>query len=295
MANSEPQFVFVIGAARSGTKFLRDTLAAHPDVFAVPYDVNFIWRLGNEGHPHDELAPEQIDARSAQKIRKALRRAAKIPVGHPGMVLEKTVSNTLRVEFVDRVFPHARYIHLVRDGRRVVESAARMWEAPPDPAYLLAKLRVFPLRSVRYGGWFAANLARGAWQRRMGGRSARALWGPRYAGIVEDATRLDTLALAARQWCASVRRARQGLARIEPARVHQVRYEALVADEAALGGVCEFLRLADPGPVLERYRATVKRGGQDGWQRLDPAAQAQVVTLLAPQLAALGYAGAAER
>src|SRR4051812_20775701 len=41
------QPVIVIGAARSGTKLLRDSLATHADVARVPYDVNYVWRFGN--------------------------------------------------------------------------------------------------------------------------------------------------------------------------------------------------------------------------------------------------------
>ncbi len=47
--------VIVIGAARSGTKVLREMLAASPNVAAVSFDVNFIWRTGNEGEANDVL------------------------------------------------------------------------------------------------------------------------------------------------------------------------------------------------------------------------------------------------
>jgi hypothetical protein len=47
--------VFVIGAARSGTKFLRDVIGASPYAAVVPYDVNYVWRGGNEGFPDDAL------------------------------------------------------------------------------------------------------------------------------------------------------------------------------------------------------------------------------------------------
>ena len=42
-------------------------------------------------------------------------------------VVEKSVSNTLRVRFVDAVFPDAQYVVIVRDGRDVAASARAQW------------------------------------------------------------------------------------------------------------------------------------------------------------------------
>ena len=66
---SERSPVFIIGAARSGTKFLRDVLAASPEVACVPYDVNYIWRYKNENYPHDALAVESITKKIKFSIR----------------------------------------------------------------------------------------------------------------------------------------------------------------------------------------------------------------------------------
>ncbi len=46
-----PRRIVLIGAARSGTKILRDTLAAATGSGAVPFDIGFVWRIG-----HDEPA-----------------------------------------------------------------------------------------------------------------------------------------------------------------------------------------------------------------------------------------------
>src|SRR2546430_7511188 len=54
------QPVIVIGAARSGTKLLRDCLGTADEFAVVPYDINYLWRLGNEQFPNDELTPEQL-------------------------------------------------------------------------------------------------------------------------------------------------------------------------------------------------------------------------------------------
>ena len=138
------------------------------------------------------------------------------------------------------------------------------------------------------------NLVRGAWRRLSGAAQGFPVWGPRYQGIQADAATLDPLTLAARQWCASVQRARRELSAIDPARVHEIRYEALVQDEQALGPLCAFLGLADPEPVLAAYRARVRRDAGGGWERLGADEQARLLDQLTPELARLGYAGAAD-
>lgn len=119
--------IVLIGAARSGTKFLRSLLAAGAETVAVPYDINYVWRYGNERHPDDALGSELATREIQRYIRATLPRLAVRTRGQSASLLvEKTVGNSLRVDFVRKVLPEARFIHIVRDGRDVVESARRM-------------------------------------------------------------------------------------------------------------------------------------------------------------------------
>ena len=43
---------------------------------AVPYDVNYIWRTGNERHPDDRLDPALCSDAIAKRIRRQLARQA---------------------------------------------------------------------------------------------------------------------------------------------------------------------------------------------------------------------------
>ncbi|MFO7608153.1 MAG: sulfotransferase, partial [Candidatus Krumholzibacteriia bacterium] len=118
--------VVIIGAARSGTKILRSMLAAHPSLSAVPFDINYVWMARHQGRRDDELVAADATPAACRFIREYLGNFAA-----PGTrVVEKTVGNTLRVPFVDRVFPDAVYIHLVRDGRDVAASARVQWRKP---------------------------------------------------------------------------------------------------------------------------------------------------------------------
>lgn len=277
--------VVVIGAARSGTKFLRGLLEASDDVRAVPYDVNYIWRQGLEHRPDDAFDAADATPERALGIRSALARMAGVR-REKDILLEKTVSNTLRVGFVAAVLPDARFVHLVRDGRDVAESAARMWQAPPDLRYLARKLAAFPLRNAGYAWWYAKNLLTGLFSRRRGVR----VWGPRYPGIEQDAARMDVLDICARQWAQCVRAAREGLGTLPQERVFELRYEDLVADETALAQLVAFVGIGQPERVLERYRQTVRRSDSGKWRRtLTGEQQDRMNGELTPLLTDLGY------
>jgi hypothetical protein len=216
------QAVIVIGAARSGTKLLRDVIALHPSIDKVPYDVNYIWRLGNEQLPDDELAPEHLSSQIRQRI---LRQMGRYHAGAP-LLIEKTVSNCLRIPFVQAVYPHARYIYLVRDGWDVVESSFRQWLAPPDWRYIFQKAATFPItEAFSYAfGYGISLLKKLAGQ----GKDRPSSWGPRYAGIDEDIATRALIEVVALQWVISIEKAASALNQLPEEQVLAVRYEDFV-------------------------------------------------------------------
>ena len=108
MEKQESNFeqIILIGPARSGTKILRDTIATHPKINKIEFDINFIWKRHNEEVQHDSLASEKASPKVVKYIRKYFKSKAK----NADFVIEKTVSNTLRIPFVRKVFPKAKYI-----------------------------------------------------------------------------------------------------------------------------------------------------------------------------------------
>jgi hypothetical protein len=283
------QTVIILGAARSGTKYLRDVLATAPNAACVPYDINYIWRFGSEGHLNDALPASLVTDSKARFIRAQVHRLAAIDPSAPTVVFEKTVGSTLRVPFVDAVFPEAKFIHLVRDGRAVTESAMRQWQEPMNWRRLFEKARGLPLQNLGYAGWFATNFAKGLFSGRGGGR----VWGPRYPGIDEDVARGRDLAeICAEQWRASVAAAREGLRAIPVERQITIRYDALVGGTDALGNVAEFCGLENVDDVLQAHRARVIAKADDKWRTALSAGQkAKVEAIVAPLQRELGYIG----
>lgn len=198
-----PRRVIILGAARSGTKIFRDSFAKATGVGAVPYDATFVWRYGNESEPGDVLRPESLTPKASRFIARYVDNYQQ-----DGVVLEKTVGNTLRVPFVHEVFPDALFVHLVRDGVDSIHSTRSQWLVPADRSYLYKKLRHFPLRLLLgYGRKFALRQLR----RRGAGDGRAVSWGVRYPGIDEDLGSVDLLTVCARQWRESVERTLDGL------------------------------------------------------------------------------------
>lgn len=254
------QRVIIVGAARSGTKFLRDILAASPITATVPNDVNYVWRYGNEARVDDELLPDDATPSVIRFIGSTLPRLARFDPERHRALVEKTVSNGLRLGFVNRIFPDARFVFLVRDGRAVTESAMRMWRGAPEWPNLWSKLSTMPLRNYPYAAWYAGNFVKGLLAGRRGGR----VWGPRYSGIDADLSVRSLAYVCARQWSRTVDRAADDLASIPQDRVFSLRYEELVESEARILALLRWLDWPMEEP-LAAYRARVVHGLDTRW------------------------------
>ena len=273
------QPIIILGAARSGTKFLRSLLEVSDLVATIPYDVGYLWRYGNEGVVHDELSPELITPKIRNYIRETL--LALVDGDEKRFILEKSVPNTLRAEFVRQIFPEAKFIHLVRDGRAVTESSIRSWQSKPDLRYILEKVRYFPLKNYRYALWYLTN----NFFRSQKHRS----WGPRYEGIDNDIAKLPLHQVCARQWRRCVESCQSQISTFSKDKVITVSYEDLVADESKILEICGFVGIGEVDPILERYRFAVQRGENGKWGNLPEHIQAEIVEEISGTLVSIGY------
>lgn len=279
-----PRRIVVVGAARSGTKLLRDTLALATGAGAVPYDIGFVWRSALPGHPDDRLPVDSLDPRRAGWIRGVVDRYAE---GTPGVVVEKSVGTVMRVPYVAAVVPDAFFVHVVRDGTDVVESTYRQWTAPTDLSYLVRKVRHVPWRVLpSYGLRYVRSVVR----RRVARDGRVGSWGPRYPGIDADLREESLLTVCARQWCHGVAYARSDLA-ASGVMWTEVRYEDLVRDPASVvAQVASGADLdVDPGALtVAAHGVDTSRIGR-GTRSLPAGAFGLLDGELGPTLDALGY------
>lgn len=280
--------VVIIGAGRSGTNMLRDILTQLPGIGTWPCDeINYIWRHGNVREPTDEFAPHMATDSVRRFVRCAFDRlAAKRGLTH---VIEKTCANSLRVGFVDRIFPDARYVYLVRDGRDVALSAAKRWTAPLDLRYVLRKARFVPPVDVPY---YASRYFWSRVYRLFSGEKRLASWGPRFEGMPETHREHSLIEVCGLQWRRCVERSDEALTQIGASRVYRLCYEDLVARPAdQVQRLADFLGVAIPQQrVLKLTNDVSSRSVGNARKRLDAAAMTSLEDLLADTLREHGYA-----
>jgi len=128
--------VFVGGAGRSGTTLLRAMLHAHPALHAPP-ELKLIPELAAQrqrwgAHLREPLrdagvSPDLLDAACRAFLDRLLR-----GITPPGRrLVDKTPHDVLHIRWLARLYPRARFVHVVRDPRAVVASLLRQdWRDP---------------------------------------------------------------------------------------------------------------------------------------------------------------------
>ena len=252
----ERQDIVIIGAPRSGTNMLRDVLTRLPDVGTWPCDeINYIWRHGNVRYPSDEFPPDLARPEVRDYIRRQFDKLAKSRNLY--YVVEKTCANSLRVEFVNKILPDAKYIYIVRDGRDVVSSAMKRWKAELDLGYIMQKVRYVPVSDLPYYG---LNYLGNRVYRLLSRESRLAYWGPRLNNMDSILTDHDLASVCAIQWRECVKHSDDAFRQISPERVHKLNYEKFVANpERELECLCDFLGISLPEHGRERIIGSISR------------------------------------
>jgi len=255
------QPVFIIGAPRSGTTFLGNSLGRLP---GISY--------------HFEPRPTKAAARCVyDKSWSERRGGAVFRLSYGALLLaaldggsrfaEKNPENSFLVPFLADEFPGAQFVHIVRDGRDATVSHA---EQP----------------------WLSAASATTG-QRGPGGQ----LHGPNARWWVESQRReefpqVSDLVRSAWCWRRFTEAALAGVASLPADQATEIRYEAMVSnpDETA-DKLADFLRLPSAGrESLHVSLARAKTTSVGRWRAvLSDSELANVLAEIGPLLASLGY------
>lgn len=276
----------IIGAPRSGTNMLRDLICTLPGCGTWPCDeINFIWRHGNVAYPSDAFPAELATDRVQRFVRRRFDRVAR---SHDlKVVVEKTCANSLRVGFVDRIVPDAKYLFLVRHGMDAVASAAQRWRGKLDLLYTLKKARFVPVGDVpRYAALFAGNqlFRLCSPDHRVG------YWGPRLDNMEELLGRFSLEEVCALQWRECVERAMQALGQVAGDRVLRARYESVVDDPRGfLTRMADFLGIGNWDGGMAGYEWISPHRIGAGRHSLPPDARTAVERIISGTLESHGY------
>ena len=142
--------VIIVGAPRSGTNILRDTIVSVSPFITWPCDeINHIWHFGQTNASiYDDLNVSSLNSNIKHYIRSRFYSLAASSIIESPVVVEKTCANCLRLPFVDAIFPNAKYIYIRRQPLPVIYSAMKRWTSSPNLSYSLKKLLQIPASSA---------------------------------------------------------------------------------------------------------------------------------------------------
>lgn len=275
--------IILIGSQRSGTTWLGEVLATHPSI-AYWSEPRHVWTRGFARRPDDVLT--EADATPA--VAANIRRTFELYVRRAGRdrLAEKTPSNCLRVSFVHAVFPEARLLLMLRDGRSVLESTDRIMRSGVSLARVVKRARETPVTEwPAYAGQAVETIARRAARRPL------RYWGMKPPGWSDWVGRDAVHVMLAKQWTAAIDRATRDASALPEGACLTFRYEDLVQSPApAAAKIAEFCSLRDPELFIDEVFRTVQGSAVNRWRdTLDASILADIKPIMAPTLQRIGY------
>lgn len=233
--------VIIIGAARSGTNMLRDIITkTTPSICSWDCDeINPIWKHKNTSYKYDDLKVENATKPVKKFIIKEFERLAENNCSE--YVLEKTCANSLRIPFINEIFPEAKYIILFRNGYDASISANLRWKSTFDLTYSLKKLRYVPLSDLFYYSWrFGITRLKQSFSK----DKQLKVWGPNNLELNTFTKNKSLLEISAKQWSISVNETIDALKEIKKENYLIIRYENFVNNPVTeLQQILDFLNL----------------------------------------------------
>lgn len=304
-------FVFIVGSPRSGTTIFGELLDQHPQL-SQWYEPYFVWDRHFRLAAHDERTAADANARVSRQIFGDFDRHRK----HKKclFLIDKSPRNSLKIPFILKIFPAARFIHLLRDGRDVTLSIHKKWQQlrriVKDPqlrgrfnyAKALETLNTFlahqtflsdKLRAL----WFethghflnkARNLNRLRWRGEIG-------WGPRFKNWQVVYSRSSLLQFNAHQWRACVEKIQRDWDLIQRQNRFTLRYEDLITNPSAkINEILDFIGVKNSQDFMSSL-PELKAGNFNKWKSEFTRSQLmEIYPILTTQLVELGYAGSEE-
>jgi len=277
--------IILIGTHRSGTTWLGGILKTHPSL-AFWGEPRHVWTRGNAYIPHDRLTERHAKPRVARHIRATFERFVR-DAGRQRLA-EKTPSNCLRVPFIRAIYPEAKILFVVRDGRSVLNSSERLMtsDVPKMPQRARSRALQTPLWEWPAYAPQAAQLL----SKRLLGTRLR-YWGPRPPGWKQWVRNDPPDLVLAKQWAATMTIALDDTEGAPEDHVLRFRYEDLVRrPREVFAGIARFLELPDPEPTIEMVVESARPDRAEGWKETLSSDQlARVGPIMEPVNTRLGY------
>lgn len=297
--------MLIIGTPRSGTSILGRVLDQHPSIstWVEPY---YIWDHHFRDAYDDELTADQ----ATEDVRLWIRRAFTkyLNVHKVEKVVDKSPRNCLKLPFIQKIFPEACYIFILRDGRDTILSILSQWERKKEifigssgsgqwqnRMYIFRKwLRKrptlkFSLQSILFELGPPANWPRKKflndirWDGRFG-------WGPRFRRWQEFIDRVTPLEFSAYQWVHCARGILENISLIPENRRYILKYEDFILDpEASVANLFSFLKMDLPDGFMDAL-PQIKADNSNKWRQAFSSTELkQIGPIIGKTLKEIGY------
>jgi len=274
----QPDPIFLVGCSRSGTTVTYETLSAAPQLLKFGHEIPEFWNslCGplNNGWESEAAGAEQ----ARPEHRTAALRYFYQRLG-AGRVLDKTCINTLRLPYLYKLFPNARFVFIQRDGRDNISSMIDGWRlGRSDGAFHLSQFfGPFPEPVAINDGEFNE-------------------WHFFLPPGWREYNRASLEEVCAFQWLSANRLALAAKASIPSDRWIQLRYEDLFERPVDMFQAA-FERLDIPFDATLRARCahlaptSIVKGApkKQKWKAHNPEAIERILPMIEPLMAELGY------
>jgi hypothetical protein len=289
-------FVFIVGSPRSGTTLLGEILDRHPDI-SQWYEPYFVWDRHFRLASDDERTAADVTPRVFKQIFSDFSSFYKRTGSR--IVVDKSPRNSLKIPFIVKIFPEARFIHIIRDGRDATLSIHKEWLRRQSVVHGTGRKerfqygRAFRVLSDWLGRqrffrhkiralWFETHfnlfnkdrhLNRLRWNGKVG-------WGPRFKDWDKYYRTCSLLQFNAYQWLKCVENIIGSWTDIRADHKLEIRYEDLITrPQDTIGRVMSFLGLALQEDFYNRIPA-MKQDNFNKWKRELTRQQLTVVQIV---------------
>lgn len=282
--------IFILSAPRSGSTFLYDLLSRFGQVWSWHAEVDAIWwqhfPYERKEEPSDYVDAEEYSPRAAARLRRDFYRYSLYARQEHGELcglthrlgllksiryLDKTIANCFHLDFLTRLFPDARYILLLRDGRATISSMMEGWQDPQR--FVKHQLTRYIPEGSQVSHWaFPAP--------------------PGWRSILDRPLE----EICAWSWIRHIETAADALQAVPAEQKWTLRYEDLLDNPTTLA-----YQLAEFGgltwtPAIDQFlakrplsRTTVSAPEKDKWRRKHGALLEQLTPMIAPVMKRFGY------
>jgi len=277
--------IILLGFHRSGTSMLGRIFEQHP-LLAYWSEPRHVWMHHFIYRRYDVLSAADARPAVVRQIARDFEHFLSACEGRTRFA-EKTPSNMVRLPFIREVFPDARIIHIIRDGRASAFSTMKVLERPPQARLVRRRMGHTPL-------WHYPAYIPKAWRTlvrpRLTGKTIP-YWGPRIPGLRRWARELPLDELCAKQWQATLRITLRDAEYSPRDQYREWRYEDLVQTPIpVVRAMFDFGQLSWPQHLDSWLRENIHQESLTKWrENLSDEQIARIMPHLQPLLGELGY------